>query len=128
VALMADTGFAFAPQWRVRPLVTAGAGVARNSVGHVTFAFPSIGEDAVTITRGGASTSFAWTAGAGMSFAMTPNLSLDLTWRTTDLGDVETDAGTATIVRPTRRLEIEIAGTRMALKTSGIAATIRWRR
>ena len=126
VALTADTAVTLAPQWRVHPLVTAGAGVARNSISHVVFRFPSIAEDAVTITQGGASTSFAWTAGAGASIAITSNLALDFTWRYTDLGDVETDAGSATIVRPTRRLEIEIAGTRMQLKTSGVVATVRW--
>ncbi|HYO77326.1 MAG TPA: hypothetical protein VE010_12755 [Thermoanaerobaculia bacterium] len=118
-----------APQtWRVRPFVTAGAGVARNSTGPVVYAFPGIGAEAVTITRGGAHVNPAWTAGAGAAFALTDSLALDLTFRHTSLGTMRSPRGIATIVRPTRTLELEIDETRADVVTRGVILSLRWTR
>lgn len=112
---------------KLRPFLTAGAGLARNEIGAVRYSFPSIGANAVTITRGGSETSFAWMGGAGATFDISEDVALDLAWRYTDLGDVRTEAGTATIIRPTRQLQIDIAGTRAKLATSGITLAFRYR-
>jgi opacity protein-like surface antigen len=111
---------------RVRPFIAAGAGVARNETSSVRFTFPSIAPNATTTIRGGERTSFAWTTSAGASVALTPSLHLDLALRYDDLGDIYTDAGAATIVRPTRTLTIDIAGTRGRIRAGGALATLRW--
>lgn len=110
----------------IQPFVFAGAGIARNELEAVTYAFPSIGANAVTITRGGSSQGFAWNAGAGISMRMSESLFVDVALRYTDLGDLETDAGPAQIIRPTRTLLLDIDGTRATAETAGVAITLRW--
>ena len=113
--------------WRVRPFVTAGAGVSRNETGRITFAFPGIAPEAVTILRGGTETSFAWRAGAGVSVALDDNLTLDLAAYYTDLGEIRTEHGNATIVRPNRRLTLDIAAIEAQLQTTGLSVSVRQR-
>jgi len=112
---------------RVRSFLAAGAGVARNETSSVRFTFPSIAPDATTTIRGGAQNSFAWTASAGATLALTQSLNVDVSLRYDDLGTVRTDAGAATIVRPTRTLTLDIAGTKARLRAGGIAIGLRWR-
>jgi opacity protein-like surface antigen len=112
---------------RVQPFIAAGAGVARNETSSVRLTFPSIASDATTTIRGGAQNRFAWTASAGASLALTSSLNLDLTFRYDDLGTMQTDAGSATIVRPTRTLTLDVAGTRARLRAGGLAMSVRWR-
>jgi opacity protein-like surface antigen len=114
--------------WRVRPFLVAGAGLAHNEIGAVRYEFPGIAPEAVTVLRGGSHTDFAWSAGAGAALELSPSLALDVVWRWSDLGEVRTENGPATIVRPNRELEIDIAGTRADLETSGISVSLRWRR
>lgn len=111
--------------WRFRPFVLAGAGVARNHVSDVLYTFPTIGPEAVTIIRGGSATNFAWTAGAGITMQMRPHLALDLTFGHADLGEMRTEAGPATIIRPTRQLTLDIAGTRASVATRGVMLSMR---
>lgn len=113
--------------WRVRPFVTAAAGAAHNTTGDVVYSFPGIAADAVTITRGGTNDSFAWSAGAGVSVRLSSSLSLDLTYRHTDLGAIRSPAGVATIVRPGRVLAIEVDETRAEVETRGVVMAIRAR-
>lgn len=114
--------------WRLRPFVTGGAGLARNATDPVVYSFPSIGENAVTVTRGGSHTNFAWNAGLGATFDLTPSLALDLAYRHTDLGTLRSPRGTATIIRPTRTLEIDVDETRAEVATRGITLSLRWTR
>lgn len=113
--------------WRIRPFVTAGAGMARNETDAITYAFPGIDPRAVTITPGGSHTNFAWSAGAGASIALSPSLALDIAFRTTDLGDLRAEDGEATIVRPRGTFPLAIAGTRAEVKTRGIVVAVRYR-
>lgn len=114
-------------RWRARPFVAAGAGAARNEVDEVTYAFPGIGPEAVTVTQGGSHTDFAWSASAGLAVPLTGATTLDLAVRYSDLGEVRTDAGEATIVRPNRTFSLDIAGTRADLETLGAQLSLRYR-
>jgi opacity protein-like surface antigen len=126
---MLNAALDVAPEnWRIRPFLTAGAGVSRNETGAVTFGFPSIAPDAVTVIRGGRSNELAWSAGAGIAFDVAHNLSLDIAWRRTDLGDMTTRAGEATIVRPRGTFVLDIAGTRAPVKLNGVSVSVRWRK
>lgn len=109
-----------------RFFVSAGAGVSRNELDAVTYAFPGIAPNAVTITRGGTHDAFAWSVAAGTTFPITPRLDLDLALRYTSLGDFTTDAGRATIIRPTRTLELEIDDTRAPVRAAGVTVSLRW--
>jgi opacity protein-like surface antigen len=111
----------------IRPFVFAGAGLARNETSPVTFSFPSIGPEAVTVIRGGRHDDFAWTAGAGFALPVNDRITLELTLRYSDLGELRTEAGQATIVRPTRSLTLDIAGTHASLRTLGTALSLRCR-
>lgn len=110
-----------------RVFFTAGAGLSQNQLGAVTYSFPGIAPDAVTITRGGVHTALAWTAGAGTSIPITERLLLDLDVRYTSLGTFRTRSGPATIVRPSRTLKLDIAGTDASVATFGVGASLRWR-
>lgn len=113
--------------WSVRPFVTAGAGAARNEIGKITFAFPGIAPDAVTIIRGGAHTSFTWMAGLGATIPLTESLHLDLAVRHHDSGTVRTDAGPATIVRPRGTLVLDIDSTGARVRSTGAMFSVRFR-
>jgi opacity protein-like surface antigen len=115
------------PSWRARPFIAAGAGASRNEIEEVTYAFPGIGREAVTITRGGSHTDFAWTASAGLAIPVGERLAVDLAIRYSDLGEVRTDDGEATIVRPNRTFSLDIAGTRADLETLGAGVSVRYR-
>lgn len=127
-SLMAGFAYDLAPQsLRVRPFVAASAGMARNEIGRVTYAFPSLGAEAVTIVQGGRETSFAWSAATGLVLDVTDALLLELAVRYSDLGEFRTDAGEATIIRPNRTLTLDIAGTRAPVVTIGAEVALRWR-
>lgn len=111
--------------WCVRPFVTAGAGIARNEAGPVTFSFPGIAPAARTTTSGGTSTGFAWTAGAGITIRLAHGVSIDMTARYTDLGAAGSARGEAIIVRPTRRIRLDIAPTELQWRSRGVAISVR---
>jgi opacity protein-like surface antigen len=126
LSLLFEGAVDLAPErWTVHPFVIAGAGVARNELGEVTFAFPGISPDAVTITQGGETTGFAWSYGAGFSVELPRGLHLDVTARHTDLGRIVGDEGEALIVRPTRVLRLNIDATEMKWKTDGLTVSVR---
>ena len=111
----------------MRPFVTAGAGVARNEIDAITFAFPGIAPDAVTVIRGGRKTQLAWLAGAGLTIALSNRLDVDLGIRYSDLGAIVTEAGAATIVRPRGTTVLDIAGIEGDLETLGVNVALRYR-
>jgi len=113
--------------WRLQPFVAAGAGAARNTIDPVRYDFPDLGLDAATIVDGGTHTDLAWTAAAGLSFHLNDAASLELAVRYADLGEVRTDAGTATIVRSADTFDLDVAGTRADLRTTGVTLGLRYR-
>ncbi len=110
-----------------RTFVTAGAGMARNTLGEVTFAFPGIAPDAVTIIPAGRHTGFAWMAGVGGSLPLTAALHLDVSVRFQHHGELRTEAGPATIVRPRGTVVIDVDATGAELTSSGAYVSLRLR-
>ena len=111
---------------RVRPYVGAGVGAARNRMSAVTYGFPAIAPDASTTIAGGTTSGLAWLLTAGVAIPLSEQLSLDLAYRYTDLGRVQTDTGTAAIVRPAGTTKLEIGGTQSALQTHGAMLSLRY--
>jgi opacity protein-like surface antigen len=92
VALFANGYYDFAMGGDVTPFVTAGLGVARNTMSDWT----RINPDADRTNRsfaGGSDSGFAWNVGAGVAWDVGPLLGtgrakLELAWRYYDLGSV----------------------------------------
>jgi opacity protein-like surface antigen len=70
-----------------QPYVTAGIGVARNHFGATTGVSGVIGPFTISDST---QRNFAWALGAGIAYALTPRLTLDLAYRYMNLGEVRT--------------------------------------
>lgn len=110
----------------LEPVVLAGAGIVRNKLDPMVFVFP----DTETITPEGRYTGFAWMMGAGMARRISQQLTLAFSWRYVDLGQVETDIGTMTILdRSSGDVitdSIIIGGTTADLTVNEIAISLIW--
>ncbi len=82
-------------KWRIEPLIKAGLGVAHNSIDSMEYTFPLT----ATSTPGGDHTGFAWMTGAGFAYKLTDTVELELMYRYSDLGEVNTDVDTMKISR-----------------------------
>jgi opacity protein-like surface antigen len=127
LALFAVGWFDVPATGRWQPFVGVGVGVARNRLGTMAYGFPGLAPGAATRVHGGNRTGFAWLASAGVAVALTDRLHLDLAWRYTDLGEVRTDSGSATIIRSSGNHRLDIAATRAPLRTRGLLASLRYR-
>lgn len=110
---------------RLRPYLGLGAGIARNRLGGVRYRFPGIAPEASTTTRGGRRSDFAWLVTVGVELPLAPRWSLDLAWRHADLGRVQSEAGAATIVRPSGTRSLDVAATRARLRSQGLSLSLR---
>jgi len=110
----------------VRPFLGAGIGGARNHLDGVTYRFPSIAANATTTTASGSSSGFAYLLTAGVAVPLSERLSLDLAYRFSDLGQVRSRTGSATIVRPRGTRSLTIAGTEADLQTQGLQVSLRY--
>lgn len=115
------------PAWRLQPFAALGAGIARNRTGRVTYAFPSLGPEAVTVVQGGAHSDLAWTAAVGASYPLTDATRIELTARHADLGELRTDPAPATIVRSGGSFTLDVAGTRADVESLGFVLSLRHR-
>lgn len=79
---------------RFQPFVGGGLGFAYNRLDPVAYRFPQLTGHTYSIIPGGDRTDLAFMVTAGTGFALTKHLILDLSYRYTDLGRVETSAGT----------------------------------
>jgi OOP family OmpA-OmpF porin len=79
----------------LQPFLTAGVGFARNDLGKMTYGLTGVPSGALT-QNGSTHTSFAWGVGAGMGYPLTSNLTLDLTYKYLDLGEMRSGS-TATV-------------------------------
>ena len=88
---LANGYFDIGTWWNVTPYVGAGVGVAYNTVTGVTDTgmAPNAG---FGYASANSTTNFAWAAMAGLSYAVTPNLKLELGYRYLDMGNATTGA------------------------------------
>lgn len=110
---------------RFQPYVGGGVGVAHNRLGEMIYLFPgNPGAHKVTITPGGTNTDIAFMASIGTGIALSKRIILDLSYRYTDLGRVETDPGGMYLNNVPAGLNM--AGTWAPLRTHGIFAAVRY--
>jgi opacity protein-like surface antigen len=88
--------FSAAGPWK--PYVTGGIGVARNKVKTISATNPSAATLPALFSNyqlvGDSDTSFAWTIGAGVGYAVGPKVTLELGYRYVDLGDLKVPSQT----------------------------------
>ena len=77
-------------------------------------------------TASGSSSGVAYLLTAGVAVPLSERLSLDLAYRFSDLGQVRSRTGSATIVRPRGIRSITIAGTEADLQTQGLQVSLRY--
>ena len=74
----------------ITPFVGAGVGVANSTVSGLTDTGVTVGGFGFAPTH--TSTNLAWAATAGLDYAITPNLKLEISYRYLDMGDVRSGA------------------------------------
>lgn len=111
---------------RLRPYLGAGAGVSRNELGEMTYRFPALAQPRYSVMPGGTRTDFAWAAEAGLGYAVSDHVTLELAYRYSDLGEVETDKGTLFVQRSSGTLLIPIAPTSADLTTQSVTISARF--
>ena len=108
------------------PFVGGGIGLSRIDVDDMQLDFPVT---MVTIP-GGSRTNFAWMLTAGLSTSLGERMTLDLAWRYTDFGAVETGRGTGrTVCREEgcgRASSYPVPETHARLATHGLHLSIRY--
>jgi len=112
--------------WPVEPIMTAGIGLARNSIDSMVYTFPST----TTITPDGQHFDFSWTVGAGFSYLLSANINIELLYRYVHLGEVKTDADTMTILQNSTDSvindSIKIAETKANLDSNEVVLSVVW--
>lgn len=111
---------------KVRPFLGAGIGVARNRIDSLNFSFPGLPGDATTTTPGGSSSNLAYLLTAGLSVPLSAQLDLELAYRFSDLGRIQTGSGNAQVVRAAGTFNIPIGGTTADLQTHGLLMSLRY--
>jgi len=111
----------------IRPFVGAGAGASWNEIGEMVYDFPALKQPRYSLMPGGKTTSFAWSVVGGAAYDVSDRLTLEVSYRYSNLGDVATDEGVLFIQRSSSTLEIPIAETKADLTEQSIALSFRWR-
>jgi opacity protein-like surface antigen len=99
------------------PYIGGGVGFSYNHMGRMTYGFPGNANHKISITPPGTRTDFAYTAALGTGILVSKNVILDISYRYSDLGRMETDSGN--MAMDTLPAGLEIAGTSARLRTHG---------
>ena len=107
------------------PFVGGGIGVSRIDTDETHMEFPKTR----TIVPGGRRTDFTWMLAAGLAVSTGERTTLEIAWRYTDLGAVETGRGAGRVVwRDGSRepLPLDLAKTQGRLRTHGLSLSLRY--
>jgi opacity protein-like surface antigen len=111
----------------IRPFIGAGAGASWNEIGEMTYEFPALTQPRYSLMPGGQRTSFAWSVVGGAAYDISDLLTLEVSYRYSDLGEVRTDEGILFVQKSSGTLEIPIAETKASLTEQSVAVSFRWR-
>ena len=107
------------------PFIGGGIGLSCIDMDETRMEFPK----SRTIVPGGQRVNLTWMPTAGMAASLGEKVTLDLAWRYTDFGTVESDRGEARIIRrdgSREPLEIDLAETRANLSSHGLQVSLRY--
>lgn len=107
------------------PFLGVGGGLSRIEIGETRMDFPKTS----TIVPGGDHLNFSWMLTAGVAVSISPRLMLDVGWRHTDHGAIETAGGEGRVVwRDGSRepLKLDLAKTRGRLRSNGLNVSLRY--
>ena len=107
------------------PFLGVGGGLSRIEIGETRMDFPRTS----TIVPGGRRLSFSWMLTAGVAVSISPRLMLDVGWRYTDHGTIETASGEGRVVwRDGSRepLKLDLAVTKAHLRGHGLNVSLRY--
>ena len=110
---------------RAGPFVGGGAGLSRVAIGETRLRF----RQTETLVPGGSRLGTVWMVTAGVSAGLGECFVLDLAWRFTESGTVETGRAQGRIVwrdGSSEPVELDLAETRADLSTHGLRASVRW--
>jgi opacity protein-like surface antigen len=106
------------------PYVGGGAGISYNHTGRITYRFPGLTRHKISITPSGSNTDFAYMLAAGTGVQLSKKVLLDISYRYSDLGQVETDNGN--MYMDSLPQGIDIAETSAPLRTHGFLLGLRY--
>ena len=109
----------------IGPFIGLGGGLSRIEIGETRMDFPKT----YTIVPGGHHVSFAWMLTAGVAVSISPRLTLDVGWRYTDHGTIETASDEGRVVwRDESRepLKLDLAETKSHLRSHGLNVSLRY--
>ena len=109
----------------LRPFVGAGGGLSRLEIDETRMEFPRT----MTIVPGGRRVNLAWMLAAGIAVPLGERAMVEVAWRYTDHGVIETGRGKGRIVwRDGSRapLELDLAETRARLEGHGLVISLRY--
>lgn len=109
---------------RFQPYVGGGIGFAANWIDKMTYRFPQLANHTYSIVPSGERTDIAFMITAGTGFELTKRLILDISYRYTDLGRVETSAGT--MLMDGAVTAEQIGGTSAPLRAHGMLVGLRY--
>lgn len=107
------------------PFLGVGAGLSQIEIGAIRMDFPKTS----TIVPGGDQVSFSWMLTAGVAVSLSPRLMLDVGWRYTDHGAIETANGEGRVVwRDGSRepLKLDLIETKGRLRSHGLNVSLRY--
>lgn len=107
-----------------RPFAGAGIGRVRHRTGETRMTFPAT----ETCVPGASLTQWTWAVTAGMARAIGEDIALELAWRYTDQGDIETGSGGGRVDwrDGSRTLPLNLAPTRSSLAHHGVGLSVRY--
>ena len=107
------------------PFVGAGIGTARISIHETRMTFPRT----ITLVPGASRNGLAWMATAGLAVPVSERAILDIAWRYTDYGEIQTGQGDGPIVSRAsgnELLRVNFAESRGRLRSNGIRLSLRY--
>ena len=75
------------------PYLGGGVGLSYNQIGRMTYRFPGLTRHKLSVTPSGSRIDFAFKVSVGTGIRLSKNLLLDISYRYSDLGRIETDSG-----------------------------------
>jgi opacity protein-like surface antigen len=107
-----------------QPYIGAGLGLSYNKMDAMTFLFPGLKTHKISITPSGSSLDPAYTFSLGTGIVISDRISIDIAYRWSHLGRVETDAGRMYMNHVPQGMNI--AGTSARLQTHGVQLGLRY--